>query len=91
MIKSYAHGGLRRFAERGDPSKLPERNAARVRRVLLVLESASRPEDANVPGFRFHALRGDRAGTYSVTVSANWRVTFRWDDGAADVNIEDYH
>jgi proteic killer suppression protein len=45
-----------------------------------------------LPLFRFHSLTGDRRGTYAVTVKANWRVTFRFHDGAArDVNLEDYH
>jgi len=45
-----------------------------------------------LPMFRFHALVGDRRGTYSVTVKANWRVTFRFHEGAAHgVNLEDYH
>ena len=46
----------------------------------------------NVPGFKFHELKGDRAGTYSISVSGNWRITFGWDrQDAINVNMEDYH
>jgi proteic killer suppression protein len=56
------------------------------------LEAADSPEDMALPMFRFHPLTGDRRGSYSVTVKANWRVTFRFHNGAAhDVNLEDYH
>jgi toxin HigB-1 len=46
----------------------------------------------NLPGFDFHGLKGDRRGTFSVTVTGNWRVTFRWrGEDAIDVDYEDYH
>jgi proteic killer suppression protein len=46
----------------------------------------------NLPGYRFHALKGDRKGTFTVAVSGNWRITFRFQEGDAfDVNLEDYH
>ncbi|MCH7487057.1 MAG: type II toxin-antitoxin system RelE/ParE family toxin [Proteobacteria bacterium] len=91
MIRSFTHKGLKRFAGRGDASRIPVKNTARVRRALLALDAASRPEDLNLPGFRFHRLKGDRAGTFSITISGNWRLTFRWDEGALDVDMEDYH
>ncbi len=51
-----------------------------------------RPEDMNIPGFKFHQLSGDRKGTYAVTVTGNWRITFRFDgEDAIDVDLEDYH
>ena len=53
---------------------------------------AQGPDDMDLPGFRLHPLRGDRSGTWAVTVRANWRVTFRFEgEEAADVNYEDYH
>jgi toxin HigB-1 len=46
----------------------------------------------NLPGYRFHALKGDRKGTFAVDASGNWRITFRWDrEDAVDLNLEDYH
>jgi len=68
------------------------RQADRIRRILDRLDAALRPEDMNLPGYRFHALKGDRKGMYAVSVSGNWRITFRFERGdAVDVNLEDYH
>ena len=56
------------------------------------LDTAAQPEDMNIPGYKFHRLTGDRKATYSVTVTGNWRITFRFDgEDAVDVNLEDYH
>lgn len=46
----------------------------------------------NVPGFRFHQLKGERKDSYAVSVSGNWRITFKFDgENAVDVDLEDYH
>jgi proteic killer suppression protein len=46
----------------------------------------------NLPGYRLHQLKGNRIGTWSVTVSGNWRATFRFEgEDAFDVDLEDYH
>jgi toxin HigB-1 len=56
------------------------------------LDAVARPEDMNIPGYKFHPLTGDRKGSYAVTVTGNWRITFRFDgEDAIDVNLEDYH
>ncbi|UUX51165.1 type II toxin-antitoxin system RelE/ParE family toxin [Nisaea acidiphila] len=93
MIKSISHKGLRQFAATGKGGKLPVQGAAQNRLVqmLQTLNAASQPEDMNLPGFHFHALTGDRKGTYSVRVTANWRLTFEWNSGATNVKLEDYH
>ena len=92
MIRSFRDKGLRRFAETGDPSRLSVRNPARIARILGSLEAARSPEDMNVPGYRFHALSGDRAGRYAVDASGNWRITFGWEGYyAVNVDLEDYH
>ena len=91
MIKSYRSKVLRLVGEGGDLSKLPVPNHRRVVRILALLNAARRPEDMNLPGFRFHALRG-KPKRYAVDASGNYRVTFGWDDqDAIDVDIEDYH
>ena len=59
---------------------------------MAALEAADRPEHMNYPGSFCRPLKGDRAGRFAVRLAANYRVTFGWDDdGAADVDIEDYH
>ena len=59
---------------------------------LTTLNAAALPGELNIPGFAFHTLTGDRKGTYSVKVSGNWRITFKWDDdGPHAVDLEDYH
>ena len=92
MIRSFRSKALRRFAERGDASKLSVQNPDRIRRILARLDAAMKPQDMDLPGFRFHGLKGKDRGRYAVDASGNWRVTFGWLDGdAVDVDLEDYH
>lgn len=92
MIKSFRNKALRQFAERGDGSKLSVQNPARIRRILLALDSARTPEAMNISGLRFHALKGEDRGRYAVDASGNWRITFGWNgEDAIDVDLEDYH
>jgi len=92
MIRRFRHKGLERFFARSDPRGIPAQSAARIQRMLDRLDSATKPEDMNVPGWRWHPLKGNRAGTYAVAVSGNLRLTFRFDSGdATDVDLEDYH
>ena len=90
VIRSFKSKGLERLATKGDRSKLSVPNVARVERILAALDAASLPQQMNVPGWRFHQLKGvDR---YAVDASGNWRVTFAWDGAdAIDVDLEDYH
>jgi len=91
MIRSFRSRSLRRFAEHGDRSKLSVPNADRVRLILRALNEATKPERMNMPGLRFHRLRG-RDKRYAVDASGNWRITFGWSDkDAIDVDLEDYH
>lgn len=93
MINTYINKALEAFATEGDGSKLPVPAAKhdRVRRILLVLNAATKPEDMNLPGFRFHGL-STNPKRYAVDATRNYRVTWSWEDGnAIDVDIEDYH
>lgn len=91
MIRSFRSKALKRFAHRGDMSKLPVVDADRVARQLALINAAVRPEDLDLPGFRFHGLQG-RPKRYSIRVTANYRLTFGWDaPDAIDVDLEDYH
>jgi proteic killer suppression protein len=92
MIRSFRSKVLRRFAEAGDTSRLSVPNADRLRRILVALNGATQPQDMNLPGYRFHGLKGDAKGRFAVDASANWRITFGWDgEDAVDVDLEDYH
>lgn len=91
MIRSYRSKALKKFAVDGDASKLPVANADRVRRCLDLLELATRPEETNLPSFDFHGLQG-KPKRYAIKVTANYRLTFAWDNrDAIDLDLEDYH
>ena len=92
MIRSFRSKALRRFVEQGDASKLSVPNIGRIERIVIALDSARLPEDMNIPGLRFHGLKGKDKGRYAVDASGNWRITFGWDgEDAVDVDLEDYH
>ena len=92
MIRSFRSKALRRFAEQGDTSKLIVPNVQRIEAVLSRLDGSMAPEDMNVPGFRFHGLKGKSKGRFTVDASGNWRITFGWEGkDAIDVDLEDYH
>ncbi len=92
MIRSFRSKALRRLAEQGDASRLSVPNVRRVETILARLESALAPEDLNLPGYRWHGLKGKEKGRYAVDASGNWRITFAWDGkDAVDVDLEDYH
>ena len=64
----------------------------KLRHILAVLDQGSAPHDMDLPGFRLHPLTGELRGHYAVSVSGNWRVTFRFEDGhVVDVDYTDYH
>ncbi len=92
MIGSFRHKGLEFLFEKGDRRKLPPEFADKIGRILARLEEASDIGHMNLPGFRLHRLKGDRAGFWSVTVSGNMRMVFRFEVGRAlDVDLIDYH
>jgi len=63
-----------------------------VEEILTVLDKAATPQALNLPGYRLHPLKGELQGLWSVTVRANWRIMFRFEEGAAlDVELIDYH
>ena len=92
MIRNFRHNGLDRFFRKTDHRGIDAKQSDRIRRILDRLNAVAKSEDMALPGFGFHPLKGDRKGTYSVSVSGNWRITFGFIDGdATDVNLEDYH
>jgi proteic killer suppression protein len=92
VIRSFRHRGLRRFYEDDDASRIDAALRSKVQRVLSALDAAASPQALDVPGFRLHPLKGEWAGFWSVTVSGNWRVVFRFEEGDTfDVDLLDYH
>lgn len=80
---SFRHKGLQRFFENDDPSKLSPVLVERIRTVLSAIDAARSLADLSQPSFRLHPLKGDRKGSWAVTVRANWRIIFRFVDGDA--------
>jgi proteic killer suppression protein len=93
-IESIRHKALRRFVESGKPKGLDANVAERLRKMIAYLGAIGMAEELCAPpNWGAHELTGDRAGTWSLTVTRNWRMTFRiTEDGAiADLDLEDYH
>ena len=92
VILTFAHKGLGKFYQTGRAAGVQAKHTARLRLILSNLDQAARPEDMDLPGLFLHPLRGNRKGLWSVRVSGNWRVTFRFVGRDAEiVNYEDYH
>lgn len=92
MIKSWSHKGLKHFFLTGRTTGINASHAPRLARQLRHLDDACSPHDMNIPGWDLHPLRGDMAGIWSVTVSANWRLTFGFEGrNAVRVDYVDYH
>lgn len=92
MILSFRHRGLKRLYEQGDPSKLPPAALNRIENILARLDAANSSHGMDVPGYRLHSLSGDMKGFWSVKVTGNYRIIFRFENGTAhDVDLLDYH
>jgi len=92
MIEGFGSKGLKLLFEKGDFSKIRPDLLRKVDNVLTRLEAAKKIKDMNAPGLRLHQLKGNKNGFWSVAVGANWRITFRFENGDAfDVTLEDYH
>ena len=92
MITSFSHKGLERFYKTGKSSGIQAKHTKRLRLILTNLDQAESPNDMDLPGLRLHDLKGSRKNIWSVSVSGNWRVTFRFTGRDAEiVNYEDYH
>jgi toxin HigB-1 len=92
VIATFKHKGLRNLFEQDDVRKVKGDQVDRLRLILSALDQASDVQDMNQPTFRLHPLKGNRKGAWAITVTANWRVTFRFERGdATEVDLEDYH
>jgi proteic killer suppression protein len=92
MIKSFADTALKRLWEDGKAKGLDAKSLPKIKRLLSILNTICAPEEMDVPGYHFHALKGDRHGQYAVTIRANWRLVFEWDgEHVIRARQEDYH
>jgi toxin HigB-1 len=92
MIRGFRHRGLKRLFERGETGQVSADALEKIENILAVLDRAGRPEDLDLPGFRLHPLKGEWRGYWSVTVRANWRITWRFVGiDVVDVDLIDYH
>jgi proteic killer suppression protein len=88
MIISFRHKGLRLFYESGSTRGVQAEHAPRRARMLAFMDQAAAPMDPDIPGWRLHPLKGNLNGYWSLTVSGNWRVIFRFTGN--DVELVDY-
>ena len=92
MIGSFRHKGLSKLFGDDDRRKVPAAHADKIVRILARLNEAVHVQNMGLPGYRLHPLKGDLVGFWSVTVSGNWRIIFRFENGTAyDVDLIDYH
>lgn len=92
MIKSFAHKGLEIFFRTGNTKGIQSKHARRLGMVLDLPDNAADALDMNFPGARLHRLKGDMNGLWSVTISGNWRIMYRFEDGNVYiVDYQDYH
>jgi len=92
MIKSFKHKGIKRFFVSGNLSGIQVAHANRIRGQLAFMHATKTIEDMDKPGYRLHKLTGKRNEQWTISVSRNWRIVFKFDRGDAYlVNYEDYH
>jgi proteic killer suppression protein len=92
-IQGFHHKGLRRLFEDDEARGVPAGAVDKLRKMLFALDGAATIADiAAMPGWRLHALKGDLAGLWSLTVTRNWRLVFKFEDGhVLDLDLVDYH
>jgi len=92
MIRSFKHKGLEVFFNSGSKRGIIPEHAEKIARILDRLDASISPTDMNLPRYRLHELKGQHAGTWSVTVNGNWRITFEFEgQNAVSVDYQDYH
>jgi proteic killer suppression protein len=92
VIRSFRHAGLEKFYKTGSKAGIQPAHAKKLESQLLALDEAETPTAMNLSGWHLHSLQGDLAGHWSVRVSGNWRMTFRFEgENAILVDYRDYH
>jgi proteic killer suppression protein len=92
MIRSFRHAGLERFFRKGSKAGIQPKHAKRLRLQLGKLDASTSAVDMNLPGWRWHPLKGDFAGHWAVWVDEIYRLTFTFEGkDAVLVDYQDYH
>jgi len=92
MIKNFIHKGLRKFYTSGSTAGIQKNHEKKLRLILTNLDQAEGADDMDLPGLFMHQIRGGRKDIWSVRVSGNWRITYRFTERDVEiVNYEDYH
>ena len=92
MIVTFKHKGLEKFFCTGSTAGIQAKHVTKLQIQLTTLNEAQDVDQMNVPGWRLHPLKGSLEGHWSITVNANWRLTFRFENGNAYiVDYQDYH
>lgn len=92
MIQSFKSKALKDLWSKNRTKGIDPKSVKKIRRILSALNAATEPSDMDLPGFKFHELKGNRKGQFAVTIRANYRVVFEWKKGkAVRVREEDYH
>lgn len=93
MLIHFRHKGLKALYDKDSVKGVPAQAAEKIKRILAALEFADDlAQVVTMPGWKLHPLKGDRKGEFSITVTGNWRITFRLEGNTViDVNLKDYH
>jgi toxin HigB-1 len=92
VIVSFRHKGLERLYRGGSKKGVQAAHVPKLLRILSLLDVAQSPDDLAIPSCRTHPLKGDLAGHWSIWVSGNWRITFRFNETDVElVDYQDYH
>lgn len=92
MIRSFRHAGLEESYRKGSKAGIQPSHATKLRRQLTLLDVSVSPQDMDVPGWHLHALKGGLKNHWSVWVSGNWRITFKFEgEDAVLIDYQDYH
>jgi len=91
MIKTIKHKGLKKFFEAGSTAGIQAKHEKKLREQLTALRTAEDIADMDLPGYKLHALKGERSDTWAISVSGNWRLTFEFRGGHAYVVYDEAH
>jgi len=92
MIQSFRHKGMQQLFADDNSRGVNAEHVRRIKQILTLLDAATKLDDLDIHSYRLHPLKGDLRGFWSITVRANWRIVFRFDNADVwDVDIVDYH